>query len=80
MNMTGMPIQMQRQISSRNGRQNHERNMETDTDNSIFRSENDYTDNGSIAHRENGSGTKDAMCRSIGDRTSMSSIFGRYSL
>ena len=30
--MTGMLIQMQRQILSPNGRQKHERNMETDTD------------------------------------------------
>ena len=32
MSMTGMHIQMRRRISSPNGRQKHERNMETDTD------------------------------------------------
>ena len=32
MNITEMLIQMQRPISSPNGRQKHERNMETDTD------------------------------------------------
>jgi hypothetical protein len=32
MSITGMSIQVQRQISSPNGRQKHERNMETDTD------------------------------------------------
>lgn len=34
MNTTGMLIQMQRQISSPNARQKHERNIETDTDGS----------------------------------------------
>ena len=32
MNITGMLTQPQRQISSPNGRQKHERNTETDTD------------------------------------------------
>ena len=32
MSITGMLVQMQRRISSPNGRQKHERNMETDTD------------------------------------------------
>ena len=32
MNITGMLIQMQRQISSPDGQKKHERNTETDTD------------------------------------------------
>ena len=36
MSMTGMHIQMRRRISSPNGRQKHERNMETDTDKGAF--------------------------------------------